>query len=46
MANKHGKKGSEKHQEAIEDIEKHTGIQVTFVGYENYKLEDDDRKMR
>ncbi|GEM_PF-1218875 len=33
-------------QEAIEDIEQHTGIQVTFVDYENSKLEDDDRKMR
>ena len=23
-------------QEAIEDIEKHTGIKVTFIDYENY----------
>lgn len=26
-------------QEAIEDIETHTGIQVVFVDYENYKLD-------
>jgi len=31
-------------QQAIYDIEKHTGIKVTFMDYENYKLEVDDRK--
>lgn len=27
-------------QKAIEDIEKHTGIKVVFVDYENYKLDE------
>jgi len=27
-------------QKAIEDIEKHTGIKVIFVDYENYNLDD------